>query len=95
MGAGLSVDRWTKRLKHVRRFGFQVGVYDVYTEVSQYMDWIEKTILSNGGMSACGFTFSAPPSTDGTACNIGGCGRFCLKNRAKQSVQISEFRFRF
>ena len=25
------------------------------------MDWIEKTILSNGGMAACGFTFSAPP----------------------------------
>ena len=34
-------------------------MYDVYTEVSHYMEWIKKTILNNGGMAACGFTFSA------------------------------------
>ena len=80
MAAGLAVDRWTKRLEHVTQFSCKVGVYDVYTEVSHYMEWIEKTILNNGGMAACGFTFSAPPSTSREsreimAGNIGGCGR--------------------
>ena len=62
MGAGLTVGRWTVGLENCQTLFFKAGVYDVYTEVSQYMDWIEKTILSSGGMAGCGFTFSpAPP----------------------------------
>ena len=93
MGEGLAVDRWTARLEHVTQFGFQVGVYDVYTEVSHYMEWFEKTVLDNGGMAACGFTFSAPPSTNGReslACNIGGCGRF----RSSESSKVFRSRYK-
>ena len=61
MGAGLTVGRWRIGLETWQTVFFKVGAYDVYTEVAKYLDWIEKTILSNGGMAACGFAFSAPP----------------------------------
>ena len=68
-------------------------MYDVYTEVSQYMDWIEKKILSNGGLAACDLTFSAPPSIDdgeSLACSIKGCGRFFSKDiRIQYSIDLA------
>ena len=37
----------------------QENVFDVYTEVAAYMGWINETILSMGGMQACGLTLEA------------------------------------
>ena len=62
---------------------FKVGVYDVYTEVSQYLEWIEMTILDNGGMASCGFTFSAPPSMGKK--KLGGKAQFGLLRCATES----------
>ena len=35
------------------------NVFDIYTEVAAFMGWINETILSMGGMQACGFTLEA------------------------------------
>ena len=37
-------------------FLLQVNVFDIYTEVSAFMKWINGTIMSIGGVQACGFT---------------------------------------
>ena len=37
-------------------------MYDVYTEVSEHMGWLQETILENGGLASCGFTMAALPS---------------------------------
>ena len=37
----------------------QEGAYDIYTEVGKYIGWIERIILSNGGMNSCGYTIAA------------------------------------
>ena len=55
-----SVDRWGGG----RRIGggypwLQEGAYDIYTEVAKYIGWINKTILSNGGMNSCGYRLAA------------------------------------
>ena len=34
-------------------------MFDVYTEVAAYMGWINETILSMGGMQACGLALEA------------------------------------
>ena len=34
----------------------QEGVFDIYTDVAAYVKWINETILSVGGMQACGYT---------------------------------------
>ena len=34
---------------------FQVERHDTYTNVSMFIEWIERTILQNGGMNACGY----------------------------------------
>ena len=40
-------------------------MYDIYTEVASFMNWINETILSMGGMQACGLTLENRP-TEGT-----------------------------
>ena len=35
--------------------------YDVYTAVSMYMDWLERTILNNGGLASCSYMLTADP----------------------------------
>jgi secreted trypsin-like serine protease len=47
--------------------------YDVYTEVGQFMAWLEKTILKNGGLASCGLTLQADPEAPDIA------GRCILK----------------
>ena len=42
---------------------FQEAAYDIYTAVAKYIGWIEKTILSNGGMHSCGYNIAANSST--------------------------------
>ena len=34
----------------------------IYTEVAAFMGWINETILSMGGMQACGLTLEATPT---------------------------------
>ena len=43
-------------------FAFKENVFDVYTEVAAFMGWINQTILSMGGMQACGLTLEATPT---------------------------------
>ena len=38
------------------------NVFDIYTEVAALMGWINETILSMGGMQACGLTLEATPT---------------------------------
>ena len=47
-----------------KRLGKSCGEedYDVYTSVAGFLLWIESSIKANGGMAACGFNFSAPPT---------------------------------
>ena len=40
-------------------FALKENVLDVYTEVAAFMGWINQTILSMGGMQACGFILEA------------------------------------
>ena len=40
-------------------FALKENVLDVYTEVAAFMGWINQTILSMGGMQACGITLEA------------------------------------
>ena len=37
-------------------FALKENVFDVYTEVAAFMGWINQTVLSMGGMQACGLT---------------------------------------
>ena len=37
-------------------------MFDVYTEVTSYMHWINETILSMGGMQSCGLTLENRPT---------------------------------
>ena len=37
-------------------------MFDVYTDVASYMHWINETILSMGGMQACGLTLEKTPT---------------------------------
>ena len=39
-----------------------MGRFDVYTEVSQYIGWINEAIIENGGMSSCGLVIAASPT---------------------------------
>ena len=34
--------------------------------MAKYIDWINKTILDNGGMSSCGYTIAAVQTADTT-----------------------------
>ena len=34
---------------------------DVYTRVSYFLSWINKTIITNGGIASCNFTLTASP----------------------------------
>ena len=43
-------------------FALKKNVFDIYTEVAAFMGWINETILSVGGMQACGFTLEATPT---------------------------------
>ena len=36
--------------------------YDVYTAMSTYMDWLERTILQNGGLASCSYMLTADPA---------------------------------
>ena len=36
--------------------------FAVFTNIFPFLPWIESSIKDNGGMTACGFDFSAPPS---------------------------------
>ena len=36
--------------------------FAVFTNIFPFLPWIESSIKDNGGMAACGFDFSAPPS---------------------------------
>ena len=37
-------------------------MYDIYTEVASFMNWINETILSMGGMQSCGLTMENRPT---------------------------------
>ena len=37
-------------------------MYDIYTEVASFMNWINETILSMGGMQSCGLTLENRPT---------------------------------
>ena len=38
-------------------------MYDVYTEVTHHIGWIESSVIANGGMASCQATFTLSPST--------------------------------
>ena len=37
--------------------------YDVFTEVSAFLTWIDDTVLAHGGMSSCDFYLAAYPAS--------------------------------
>ena len=43
---------------------FQNGtvIYDLYTDVSKHIGWLNYTILAHGGLSSCGYTLATLPS---------------------------------
>ena len=45
----------------------QAERYDTYTRVAVFMEWIEKVILKNGGMNACGYVLENSFSADNEA----------------------------
>ena len=45
-------------------------MFDVYTEVASNMHWINETILSMGGMQACGLTLEKNPTAGTFTGNI-------------------------
>ena len=53
--------------QHVRLF--QDGTFDIYAEVSEYIPWINLTILVNGGMDSCGYTLEGEPSFGNYNCS--------------------------
>ena len=43
-------------------------MYDVYSEVSQFMAWLQETVLRNGGLASCGgLTLQAHPEAPAIA----------------------------
>ena len=36
--------------------------FDVFTDMGYYFPWVNATIIDNGGMQACDFSISAPPT---------------------------------
>ena len=44
----------------------QKSAPDNYADVAKYIDWINKTILDNGGMSSCGYTIAAVQTAETT-----------------------------
>ena len=60
---------WTgqlhRRRQEVTQYNAQKGsLQDVYAEVANYVGWINRTILANGGMSSCGHTIAADRTTN-------------------------------
>ena len=47
---------------------FQEGTFDIYAEVSEYIPWINLTILINGGMDSCGYTLEGEPTFGKHSC---------------------------
>ena len=43
-------------------FVLQNNVFDVYTNVAFFMQWITENILGMGGMQACDFTLEKTPT---------------------------------
>ena len=39
----------------------QEGSYEVFMEVSQYISWLNSTILGAGGMASCSYMLTADP----------------------------------
>ena len=57
--------QWHKRRQEVTQYYAQKGsIQDVYAEVANYVGWINRTILANGGMSSCGYTIAADRTTN-------------------------------
>ena len=36
--------------------------FDVFMDMGYYFPWVNATIIDNGGMQACDFSISAPPT---------------------------------
>ena len=49
-------------IDHQLVYPFQEGTFDIYAEVSNYIPWINLTILVNGGMDSCGYTLEGEPT---------------------------------
>ena len=45
-------------------------MFDVYTDVASYLHWINETILSMGGMQACGLTLEKTHTAGTFTANI-------------------------
>ena len=43
-------------------FVLQDNVFDIYTDVAFFMQWITENILAMGGMQACDFTLEKTPN---------------------------------
>ena len=43
-------------------FVLQDNVFDIYTDVAFFMQWITENILGMGGMQACDFTLEKTPN---------------------------------
>ena len=43
-------------------FLLQNNVFDIYTDVAIFMQWITENILAMGGMQACDFTLEKTPN---------------------------------
>ena len=43
-------------------FVLQNNVFDIYTNVAIFMQWITENILAMGGMQACDFTLEKTPN---------------------------------
>ena len=43
-------------------FVLQNNVFDIYTNVAIFMQWITENILGMGGMQACDFTLEKTPN---------------------------------
>ena len=41
--------------------GLEQAKYEVFTAVSHFVGWMNKTILKNGGMAACPYMLTADP----------------------------------
>ena len=48
---------------------FQDSTFDIYAEVSEYIPWINLTILVNGGMDSCGYTLEGEPTFGNFNCS--------------------------
>ena len=64
----ISLARNSERLNFNNTFHpAQTERYDTYTRVAVFMEWIEKVILKNGGMNACGYVLENSFSADNEA----------------------------